>query len=231
MPNLIAAAVVFVLIHRLISGGPGRPLLVRLIGEKPYRAAFALLSLGTFAWLVTAYALVHPLGAGRPAWSSMAEVRIALGLLQLLAVTLILTGLMAPNPTIAGMGDRVGDRDIVRGMLRITRHPFLWGLALFSIGHLAVRRDPASWVMFGTIAFVAIVGTFSIDAKRRAAHGEAWQAFESQTSSLPFAAILSGRQRLDLAEIGPARLIASFVAWGALVWAHPYLAGGVSLLR
>ena len=116
-------------------------------------------------------------------------------------------------------------------MLRITRHPFLWGVALFSAGHLMVRHDAASWVLFGTLIFVALAGTISIDAKRCRSHGTQWERFRSDTSNVPFAAILTGRQRLRLSEIGAVRLLAAIAVWAAMIWAHPFLTGGVSVLQ
>jgi uncharacterized membrane protein len=231
MANLIAAAIVFILIHRLISGGPARPLLVRALGEKSYRAFFAVLSFAILTWMVIAYARVHPIGTGAPAWSGMSGIGVALCIVQLLAIILVVPGVMAPNPTIAGLGDTVAQPGIVRGMLRITRHPFLWGVALFSAGHLVVRHDAASLVLFGTLIFVALVGTISIDVKRHRSHGTEWARFRSETSNVPFAAILSGRQRLSLREIGAFRLVAALAVWAALIWAHPFFTGGVGALR
>ena len=50
------------------------------------------------------------------------------------------------------------------GALRVTRHPFLWGIALFSVGHLATVPTRASLLLFGTLLVVALTGTVSIDA-------------------------------------------------------------------
>ena len=97
MANLIAAAIVFILIHRLISGGPARPLLVRALGEKSYRAFFAVLSFAILTWMVIAYARVHPIGTGAPAWSGMSGIGVALCIVQLLAIILVVPGVMAPN--------------------------------------------------------------------------------------------------------------------------------------
>jgi uncharacterized membrane protein len=115
--------------------------------------------------------------------------------------------------------------DVVKGMLRVTRHPFLWGVALWAIGHLIVKGDAASIVLFGSLLALALFGTVSIDAKRRRALGAAWDAFAAQTSNLPFAAIAAGRQRLDLREIGWWRIALAVVVWAVLAWAHPYLFG------
>jgi uncharacterized membrane protein len=80
-------------------------------------------------------------------------------------------------------------------------------------------------VLFGTLLFLALSGTVSIDAKRKAALGDGWTPFAQATSNVPFAAILTGRQPLRLGEIGLVKLGAAVAVYVALVFAHPYLFG------
>ena len=110
-------------------------------------------------------------------------------------------------------------------MLRITRHPFLWGVAVWALGHLLVNGERASLILFGSMFLLAVSGTASIDAKRRRALGSKWDAFAAQTSNIPFAAIVAGRQKLSLAEVGWWRILVAIVLWLALAWAHPLLFG------
>jgi uncharacterized membrane protein len=119
--------------------------------------------------------------------------------------------------------------DVVKGMLRITRHPFLWGVAIWAAGHLLVNGDRASIVLFGAMLLLALFGTSSIDAKRKRALGATWDGFAAQTSNVPFAAILAGKQKLSLGEIGWWRLALAVAIWAALLFGHPY-AFGVSAL-
>jgi uncharacterized membrane protein len=230
MNGLIAASVSFVLIHRLISGAPWRGRIAALVGERTLRAVFSLVSLLNLVWLIAAYAGVHEAGGGAPPWADHAPTRIALAILQLLAVFLIVAGVWAPNPTIVGQGDVARDPNVVRGLVRVTRHPFLWGVTLFSVGHLLVRHDVASQWMFGVLIFVALSGMISIDAKRRRALGAAWQTFAAETSVIPFAAILTGRQKFRPGEIAWRSVLASVALWGALLIVHPFLSGGARAL-
>jgi uncharacterized membrane protein len=138
---------------------------------------------------------------------------------------LIVPGLATPNPTSVRQEGRLQKVDAVAGMLRITRHPFLWGVAIWAIGHLLVNGDIAGIVLFAGLLALALFGTVSIDAKRRRVFGKSWDAFAAQTSNVPFAAIAAGRQRLDLAEIGWWRIALGVGVWALFAWAHPYLFG------
>ena len=146
-------------------------------------------------------------------------------LLCALAFLLAVPGLATPNPTSVRQEGQLEKGDPVRGMIRITRHPFLWGVALWAAGHLMVNGDVASIILFGTLLFLGVLGTYSIDAKRKRTLGATWDAFAAKTSAVPFAAIAQGRQSLSLAEIGWWRLALAVILWAVLVFAHPYLFG------
>src|SRR6185312_7689464 len=104
----------------------------------------------------------------------------------------------------------------------ITRHPFLWGVGLWAATHLVLNGDVASLILFGTLLVLAVGGTASIDAKRRRRFPERWQKFADATSSLPFAAIARGANRLApaLAEIGAWRLLAALGLYALAFYLH-----------
>jgi uncharacterized membrane protein len=107
-------------------------------------------------------------------------------------------------------------------MVRITRHPFLWGVALWASVHLIINGDLASLILFGSLLLLAVGGTLSIDAKRRRNGGEQWIKFAEVTSDVPFAAIAAGRNRLGpaLAEIGSWRFLAAILAYAVAFYLH-----------
>jgi len=226
MLTLVLAAATFFALHRLVSGGPLRAPVVAVVGEKLYGAAFGLASIACLTALWAGFRSTEGGPWGAALWSAPAPAVLLQIPLQLLTVLLVVCGLSTRNPTISGMGHAAGDAEVVRGALRITRHPFLWGVALFSLGHLAVAPSPAGLVFFGTLAGLALSGTHSIDAKRRRALGPEWDWFAAETSNLPFLKIMGGRQRLRLAEIGPWRLGVGIALWGLLILAHPAMTGG-----
>jgi uncharacterized membrane protein len=225
VPNLIAAAAFFVLIHLLVSGTRLRDALTGRIGQGPYMGLFALASVAGLVWLGWGFGQARGVPENQVLWSLTPATRYVQLVIQLLALLLIVPGLTTPNPGSVRQEGSLDRPDLVRGMLRITRHPFLWGVAIWAAGHLLVNGDLASFVLFGSLFVLAVFGTSSIDAKRRRALGPRWDAFAAQTSNVPFGAILAGCQKLALGEIGLWRIATAIVVWGALAWAHPYFTG------
>ncbi len=229
MANLIAAAAFFVLIHLMVSGTRLRDGLVARLGQGPYMGLFSLASVAGLVWLGFAFAEGRASEWNAAYWAPGPATRGVQLILQLVALLLIFPGLTTPNPTSVRQEGALERPDVVKGMLRITRHPFLWGVAIWATGHLLVNGERASLVLFGAMLLLALFGTASIDAKRRRALGPTWDSFAAQTSNVPFAAILAGRQKLVLGEIGWWRILVAVALWAALAWAHPMLFGVAAL--
>ena len=168
MLSLAAAATAFILVHLLVSGTRVRDDLVARLGEGPYMGLFSLASVGLLVWMIAAY------GDARTEnivwWTPSPVTRHVSLAVQLIAVLLVVTGLLTPNPTSVKQEGALARPDVVKGMLRITRHPFLWGVALWAAGHLLVNGDLASGLAFGAMLVLGAYGGASIDAKRLASH-------------------------------------------------------------
>jgi uncharacterized membrane protein len=214
MTSLTLAALTFTGLHLLVSGTRLRDTLVLRLGERPYRGLFSLASAVALAWLIWAYMKVKV-----PQVTPLLELRWLAVALMFVAFLLVVLGLFTRGPTIVGAEALLDRGHEARGIHRITRHPFLWGFALWAIVHMLFNPDPAALLFFGTFAVVACIGTFSIDAKR-ARLGERWSRYAATTSNLPFAAIAQGRNRLALAEIGVGRLAAAAAAFVAFTAFH-----------
>jgi uncharacterized membrane protein len=221
MISLILAAAFFVGIHAFISGTRLRDALVAQLGAQGFQGFFSLLSLGGIIWLGVAYSHAPFIGL----WGKVLAFRPAAMVLVLLAFIFAGIGLTTPSPTAVGGEAQLDQAEPPRGILRITRHPFLWGVALWACTHLVLNGDAASVVLFGSLLLLALVGPPSIDAKRQRAFGSKWDRFAAKTSNVPFAAIVQGRNVLRLDELGLWRIGVGLVAYVALLLSHHWLFG------
>lgn len=224
MSSLIAASAFFLLIHFGVSGTRLRDVAVARMGEGRYRAAFALASVVGIVWMSTAYARAPTVEL----WGQLSDLQPLAFALVLVAFLFVGIGLATPSPTRVGMESKLAQgTDIARGIVRITRHPFLWGVALWALVHLIVNGDLASVIFFGSFLLLALGGAPFIDAKRRRSFGDEWNRFAQATSNVPFAAIAAGRNQLRLAlrEIGILRPVIAIAAYGLLLVLHGRLFG------
>ena len=220
MTSLILAALTFIGIHLGVSGTNMRDRLVARFGLRAYMVLFSLASVGAIVWLVNAYNTAAYL----PSWGQLQWWKPFAIVLMLPAFLLVVVGLTTPNPTAVAQEERVDQAPV--GIVRITRHPFLMGTSLWAAIHLVGNGDVASLLFFGALLVVSVAGTVSIDAKRaRALGASAWGGFARRTSILPFAAILSGRNTLNLTELGWWRPLAGVAAYVLMLGGHAHIIG------
>jgi len=218
----------FVLIHIGLAATGLRALVAGRIGEGPYRGLFSLASLALLAWLFQAYAAMRadpfdPLNEAL--WLPPDWLRWPAYALIFFGLTLAVAGLFTPGPTLAGFESRaLAQAEPARGVLRITRHPFLWGVALWAGGHALVNGERFAVMLFGALGLMVLFGARSIDRKGAARNPEAWARFAAVTSNAPFAAIAQGRNRLALGEIGWRAPVAALIVL-VIAWAHETLFG------
>ncbi len=214
MTALVAATAAFLLTH-FVTSTPLRPKLVAAMGEWPYRGLYSAVAFLTLGWMIYAYA--H--APREMLWSGMRELPV---FVMPLAFILIACG-YSRNPTMVGAERLLRSEDPARGVIRITRHPIMWGLMLWAGAHVLARGDVKSLVFFGSFLALAAFGTLAIDRRKRTSPD--WSRFAAVTSHLPFVAIAQGRNRLDWREIGWQRPLAGLVAFVVLFWIHPWLFG------
>jgi uncharacterized membrane protein len=217
--HLALATLVFLATH-LVASTPVRGSLVEAIGEKAYVGAYSLVSLLTLGWMAWAY-LRAPY---QPLWQ-VPGVKLWPLVVMPFSLVLVAAGVMTRNPSAVGQSAALRDGEPARGILRVTRHPVMWGIALWAGVHLAARGDVASLVFFGGFLVLALAGTALIDARKADTLGEEWARFAAATSNVPFTAIVEGRNRFSGREIGAKRVAAGLAAYAIVLAIHPWLFG------
>ena len=215
MTGLVVATAAFLLTH-FVPSTPLRPKLVGALGQAPYLGVYSLVALVTLAWMIWAYA-----GAPRePLWMGFRELP---RLVMPLAFILIACG-YARNPTMVGADTLLKSEHPARGIVRITRHPIMWGIMLWAAAHLLARGERAAVVFFGGFLVLAALGTILMD-RRKSANPD-FQRFRAVTSNIPFVAIAQGRNRIVWREIGWKRPAIGIAVFVLVFFLHPWISGG-----
>ena len=162
MSALVVATAAFLLTH-FVTSTPLRAKLVGAIGEWPYRGLYSLVALVTLVWMIWAYA-----AAPREVlWNGMRELP---RLVMPLAFILIACGYWR-NPTMVGADNLLKSEDPARGIIRITRHPIMWGIMLWAAAHILARGELRAAVFFGGLLLLAALGTILIDRRKACQSG------------------------------------------------------------
>jgi uncharacterized membrane protein len=211
--------------HIALSSGRIRPRLIAGIGAQPFLGVYSLVALALFVPLVRLYFRHRHAGpvlwtsAGPPA-GAVAANHVLMAAALVLVVAAVLPGSAAPSAMGAGAAAPL----TARGTTRVTRHPLFAGLALFGIAHLLVNGALGDVVFFGGFPLYGWIGARHQDA-RLARQRPGYAAFVAETSFVPFAAIVRGRQRLVAGELPWAAIAGGLAATVALRHWHGTLFG------
>ena len=218
MTHLILAVIVFLATH-YIASTPLRAALVATMGNA-YLALYSLIAFATIGWMV--WAFYHAPFVNL--WYAVALRPVPLVVMPF-ALVFIACGLFSPNPTLVGQERLLKSAEPARGILRITRHPMMWGFALWAASHIVARGDAAALIFFGAFLVLALSGTWLIDRRKAAALGGDWRRFAAVTSNVPFIAIVGGRNRFKPAEIGGWKILLGLATYVVLLLLHHWLFG------
>jgi uncharacterized membrane protein len=216
---LLAAMVVFIAGHVVLASLPVRQGLIRALGEKGFRALFSVFALATLVWIIHAYG-VAPRTEVWPADPMLNHVPLVV---MPFACILMIAGLTTRSMTMVG-GETMTETP-ASGILTITRHPFLWAVALWGLAHALANGDDASLVLFLGLALLGFLGMVHIDHRRERQLGAAWGPMALTTSVIPFRAAIQGRCKLDWAGIGWPRTLGGLALYAVLLFGHEWIAG------
>jgi len=217
---LLAASIAFVGAHLALSSRPVRDRLVSRIGERPFAGLYSVLVILAFAWMIAAYRAAPT----DYLWIAPTGIKHITLTAMILASIFAVASISRNNPAVAG-APPPELKDGPKGIFRITRHPFMWGAALWATTHVMATGDTASVILFGSFAILAIAGTVHSDSRKRRQYGPAWDIYARQSSHLPFLAIAQGRTRFVWAEIGWRPVILGFALYLVLLVLHEPVIG------
>jgi uncharacterized membrane protein len=221
--SLFAAVVLFVGGHFLLSSMPLRAPLEKALGLGGFRALYSVVAVAALVWAASAYANAPYVQV----WTPPLALRWLPVAIMPFAFILAVCGLTTRSPTAVGGEEYASNtpEDPAPGILKITRHPFLWGAGLWALSHLLVNGDAASIILMGGIAILSFGGMLHIDQRRAARLGGAWGPIQLTTSLVPFHALATRRTHMDWKGIGWLRPAAGVLAYLVFMHAHVWLFG------
>ncbi|MEZ5839764.1 MAG: NnrU family protein [Hyphomicrobiales bacterium] len=222
MSEYLLAYAIFLSAHVIPAVPALKGRLVGLAGQRGYVIGYSLLSTGLLVWLIVAALRAPYVGL----WEAAPWTRTLALVIVPFSLALLGAGVASANPLSVSF-IRPAHAEAVPAIARITRHPILWGFALWSAAHVLPNGDLATSSLFGGFALFSFVGMIAVDAKKRRSFGERkWQEMTRGAANLPFAAIASGRTRpaLDRAMV-IGGLVGLAAAAGLLLGWHVALFG------
>jgi uncharacterized membrane protein len=210
--RVVLALVPFAITHLGLAWPPLRQPLAARLGRLGFIVFFSVVAWLTFGLAVSTYAAHAREGPPGLALGAHAGLRPVL-------IGAIVLGAMLMTGAFGGYADSPyamsgGSVSEPRGLERVTRHPFFVGTALLGAAHTLLATRLVGAVFMGALPVLALVGLALQDRKLAALRGEPYRRYLAVTSTLPFAAIAAGRQRLVLSELPYGALLLGLpVAW------------------
>jgi uncharacterized membrane protein len=210
--------------HIVGSTVPVRTFLIEKIGLRGFKGLYSLVSFVTFVPLCYVYFTNQH--AGRLLFAPPENMYLITEVLMILGFVVLVQGLTTPSPltTEAEMSGHFPDR--ARGIQRITRHPGNFGFALIGIAHMVSNPYVGDWIFWGGFVVYALLSSIHQDRRTLASGREEIAEYQAQTSLIPFAAILRGKQQFAFNEYRLIPLIVSLVICAAIWYFHASIFGG-----
>jgi uncharacterized membrane protein len=215
---LAAASLLFVGSHFIMSH-PLRAPLVRRFGANGFMLVYSAVSLATFVWMIFEFGRA-PKADGF--WPVNDAVWITASVLTLVAAVL-LSGSFIRNPSLPGVPAALAAQ-VPSGVFKATRHPMMWGFALWGISHILVAPRIDNFIFAGSLIFLALAGSKAQEMKKRVLMGGQWESWLRRTH------FMVRPSPLLKAGVGP--WITGALIWAVATWAHPFWGiAGAGLFR
>lgn len=183
--ELALANATFVGTHFIMSH-PLRAAMVKLLGNLGFQIVYSVVSAATLAWVYFAFKDAPPAdlpGTGEIGW--------LIATILTLPAMVLFAGSVMGNPALPTPMAQEQARAEPKGVFLVTRHPMMWGFALWALSHIVLFWSTRTMITALAIAVLALVGAKLQDRKKEALMGEAWTVWEGRTSYWPrFAGLL-----------------------------------------
>lgn len=176
---LVAANTAFVGTHFIMSH-PIRAGLVAKLGEMGFQVVYSLVSFATLAWVYFAFKAAPPADL-----QPSGEIGWTIATILMLPAMILLSGSIIGNPALPTPMAQEQARAEPKGVFLVTRHPMMWGFALWAASHIIIWWSWRTVITALAMGILALVGAYLQDRKKAQLMGDAWHQWSSRTSYWP----------------------------------------------
>lgn len=205
----------FLASHRIPSSARMRDKLVGRLGGGGFTLAYSALSILLLAWVFEAAARAPYVGLWETG-TRLAHVTLTAMVLSFLLAAL---SLGRPNPFSFGGAQNARFDPQRPGIIRLTRHPLLLALMLWSGGHLLANGDLVHVILFGSFALFAGGGMRLLDRRAKRQMGARWVETLQEVRSVPLSFVFRPARPQAL------RAVFALAAIAGVLALHPLLFG------
>jgi uncharacterized membrane protein len=223
MNGLILSLIAFIGTHFLLSHPLRKPIVSR-VGEGVFQGVYSVVAFATFYGVYVAFAAsergVEYWPVGDAIWA------VASGLMLLGSI--LFAGSFIRNPAMMKPEAIANGAIAPHGVFAITRHPMMWGFALWAIVHILVAPYAANIVLCLGMMILALGGSLGQDRKKSQLMGQDWTGWQSRTSFIPFGLHMGGKAHWRTAWPGRTTVLLGTVIWLGASYLHPALGGPIA---
>lgn len=205
--SLAAASIALLGTHFALSH-PLRAPLVTAIGEGPFLGLYSLIAAACMAWIAVAFLAAPPADLG----GSAAEAGWVVSTVLTLPALVLFLGSLWRNPALPNPGASQAMPRGATGVFAVTRHPMMWGFALWALSHIVLWWSWRTLIVATAVLLLALIGAYLQDRKKQALMGAVWADWERRTSFWPRWSKLPGA--------GAALWLAALGLWLFVTWLH-----------
>jgi zeta-carotene isomerase len=209
-----------------------RPSAEKIIGPRAWRVVFAMASL-PLAFSCIVYFINHRYD-GQVLW----DLRSIPAMHSFVWITSFLSFFFLYPSTFNLLEVAAVDKPQLHlwetGIIRITRHPQMVGQVMWCAAHTAYLGTTFTCATSTMLCLHHLFAVWNGDRRLRDKYGEKADIVQSRTSTVPFAAILDGRQQLPedyYKEFLTLPYLVIAVATTAAYFAHPFMQAGSALVN
>ena len=210
--------------HIIGSSIPVRTFFIKQMGTLGFKCMYSLVALATFIPLCYFYSDNKHIGY--LLYTPGYLLQLLAQFFMLVAIIILLQALTTANPmtTKAELFGRHINSGY--GVQRVSRHPQNFAFGIFGLAHLLVNPYVGDWIFFGGFIVYGVVSAMHQDRRLLVMGHVKLKQFLADTSAIPFAAIIKGKQRMAPGEYYPPALAAALVLFILMRLLHPIFFGG-----